>query len=148
MNISMGILLMLLPAVSLAKEKQLPLVVGIKEVKCKFDLSTHDNKTVFNSLLFPLKAEIAVKEAQGLEGLLGPFKVQVLYHGGKYGTGKSAGIFLDKLTLTIWEPPSPNPIGITGMGESDVPLDRETLIRTRHMVKLTNEKKIVYYCMP
>lgn len=133
---------------SWAAPKPIPQVTGISEIKCKFDLSTHDNKTVFNSLVFPVKAAGAEKEAQGLEGMLGPFKVQVLYHSGIYGTGKGAHAYIDKLTLTIWEPPSKDPVGITGMGESDVPLDRETLVRTRHMLKLTNEKKIVYYCMP
>jgi len=131
-----------------AAPKPIPAVSGISEIKCRFDLSTHDNKTVFNSLVFPIKAAGAEKEAQGLEGMLGPFKVQVLYHSGAYGAGKGARSYLDKLTLTIWEPPSKDPVGITGMGESDVPLDRETLVRTRHMLKLTAEKKIVYYCMP
>jgi len=135
-------------SIALGKEKPVPTVTGVREIKCKFDLSTHDNKTVFHTLVFPIKVDGALKEAQGLEGLLGPFKVQVLYHAGLYGTAKKAQPMLDKLTLTIWEPPSKDPVGITGMGESDVPIDRETLIRTRHMLKLTNDKKIVYYCMP
>lgn len=101
---------------------------------------------MFNTLLFPVKADEAL-EGKGLQGLLGPFKVQIIFHSSKYGEGKKAQPLLDKLTLTMWEPSDDtNPVAITGSGEGDAPLDLATVSRTRHMVKLTNEKKIVYYC--
>lgn len=126
--------------------KPIPHVTGIREMQCKFDLSTHDNKTVFNSLLFPVKADEAAL-GKGLQGMLGPFKVQIIFHSSRYGDAKNAQLLIDKLTLTMWEPnDDTNPVGITGAGEGDVPLDLATIVRTRHMVKLTNERKIVYYC--
>lgn len=126
--------------------KPVPHVTGAKALQCKFDMSSQDNKTIFNTLTFPLKADDALADT-GLEGMLGPFKVQVLFHASKYGQGPAAANYLDKLTLTVWEgKEKTSPVAITVAGNSDVPLDLPTLNRTRHMVTLTKTTKIVYFC--
>lgn len=127
--------------------KPMPSFHGVQELLCRFDLSSLDNKTVFQSVVLPVKATESVG-GKGYEGKLGPFKVQVLFYGNYYGPSKGK-LYIDKLTLTIWEGTKvDSPMGITGMGEGTAPVDFHTVVQTRHMVKITADKKIVYYCIP
>lgn len=145
MRRQLWLLLLWFPA--LASAKPLPSFQGVTELLCRFDLSSLDNKTVFQSVVLPVKASESVG-GKGYEGKLGPFKVQVLFYGNYYGSGKGK-LYIDKLTLTIWEgAKEDSPMGITGTGEGKEPIDYKTVVATRQMVKITADKKIVYYCLP